>query len=180
MNIYDYSIQDADGNGIPLKNYKGKVLLIVNTATACGFTPHYKELEQMYEKYHDNGLEIIDVPCNQFGKQAPGTDAEIREFCTLNYNTKFRQMKKSDVNGENELPLYAYLKTQKKFEGFGGGETAKMLDEFIKKSNPDYKNDSDIKWNFTKFIVDRSGTVVARFEPPCPMADVEACVAKCL
>lgn len=180
MNIYDYSIQDADGNGIPLKNYKGKVLLIVNTATACGFTPHYKELEQMYEKYHDNGLEIIDVPCNQFGKQAPGTDAEIREFCTLNYNTKFRQMKKSDVNGAKALPLFTFLKKQKGFEGFGVGETAQMLDEFIKKSNPDYKNDSDIKWNFTKFIVDRSGTVVARFEPPCPMADVEACVAKCL
>ena len=180
MNIYDYSIQDADGNGIPLKNYKGKVLLIVNTATACGFTPHYKELEQMYEKYHDNGLEIIDVPCNQFGKQAPGTDAEIRKFFTLNYNTKFRQMKKSDVNGAKALPLFTFLKKQKGFEGFGGGETAQMLDEFIKKSNPDYKNNSDIKWNFTKFIVDRSGTVVARFEPPCPMADVEACVAKCL
>ena len=180
MNIYDYSVRDADGNDIPLGNYKGKVILIVNTATACGFTPHYKELEEMYEKYHDKGLEIIDVPCNQFGEQAPGTDAEIRKFCTLQYNTKFPQMKKSDVNGANALPLFTFLKTQKGFEGFGEGETAQMLDEFIKKSNPNYKNNSDIKWNFTKFVIDRSGTVAARFEPPAPMADVDACVAKYL
>ncbi len=180
MNIYDYSVRDADGNDIPLGNYKGKVILIVNTATACGFTPHYKELEEMYEKYHDKGLEIIDVPCNQFGEQAPGTDAEIRKFCTLQYNTKFPQMKKSDVNGANALPLFTFLKTQKGFEGFGEGETAQMLDEFITKSNPNYKNNSDIKWNFTKFVIDRSGTVAARFEPPAPMADVDACVAKYL
>ena len=178
MTIYDYSVRDAQGNDVPLKNYKGKVLLIVNTATKCGFTPHYKELEQMYEKYHAQGLEIIDVPCNQFGEQAPGTDEQISEFCTLNYNTKFPQMKKSDVNGENELPLYAYLKSQKQFEGFGDGKTAQMLDDFIKKINPDYKNTSDIKWNFTKFVVARDGTVAARFEPPAPMNDVEACVAK--
>ena len=178
MTIYDYSVRDAQGNDVPLKNYKGKVLLIVNTATKCGFTPHYKELEQMYGKYHAQGLEIIDVPCNQFGEQAPGTDEQISEFCTLNYNTKFPQMKKSDVNGENELPLYAYLKSQKQFEGFGDGKTAQMLDDFIKKINPDYKNTSDIKWNFTKFVVARDGTVAARFEPPAPMIDVEACVAK--
>ena len=180
MSIYDYSVQDAEGNDIPLKNYKGKVLLIVNTATKCGFTPQYKELELMHETYHDKGLEIIDVPCNQFGEQAPGTNQEISEFCTLNYNTKFPQMKKSDVNGENELPLYAYLKTQKKIEGFGESKTAQTLHDHITKNNPDYKNNSDIKWNFTKFVVARDGNVVARFEPPAPMADVEACVAKCI
>ena len=178
MSIYDYSVQDAQGKDVPLKNYKEKVLLIVNTATKCGFTPQYKELEQMYEKYHDKGLEIIDVPCNQFGEQAPGTNEQISEFCTLNYNTKFPQMKKSDVNGANELPLYTYLKSQKEFEGFGIGKTAQILADYIKKSNPDYENNSDIKWNFTKFIVARDGSVVARFEPPAPMTDVKACVAK--
>ena len=180
MSIYDYSIQDAQGNDVPLKNYKGKVLLIVNTATKCGFTSQYKELEQIYETYHERGLEIIDVPCNQFGKQAPGTNREISEFCTLNYNTKFPQMKKSDVNGANALPLYTYLKTQKKFEGFGESKTAQLLHDYIKKSDPDYKNNSDIKWNFTKFVVARDGAVVARFEPTASMADVEACVAKCI
>ena len=180
MSIYDYSIQDAQGNDVPLKNYKGKVLLIVNTATKCGFTSQYKELEQIYETYHERGLEIIDVPCNQFGKQAPGTNREISEFCTLNYNTKFPQMKKSDVNGANALPLYTYLKTQKKFEGFGESKTAQLLHDYIKKSDPDYKNNSDIKWNFTKFVVARDGSVVGRFEPPASMADVEACVAKCI
>jgi len=178
MTIYDYSVQDAQGRNIPLKDYKGKVLLIVNTATKCGFTPHYKELEQMYEKYHEQGLEIIDVPCNQFGEQAPGTNEQISEFCTLNYNTKFPQMNKSDVNGTNELPLYAYLKAQKKFEGFGEGKTAQMMDNLLAKIDPDYKNNSDIKWNFTKFVAARDGSIVARFEPTFPMTEIEACVAK--
>ena len=165
MTIYDYSVQDAQGGNVPLKDYKGKVLLIVNTATKCGFTPHYKELEQMYEKYHEQGLEIIDVPCNQFGGQAPGTNEQISEFCSLNYNTKFPQMKKSDVNGKNELPLYTYLKAQKGFEGFGEGKMAQTLHDYITKSNPDYQNNSDIKWNFTKFLINKQGKVVARFEP---------------
>ena len=178
--IYDYSVQDAQGNDIPLSKYKGKVLLIVNTATACGFTPQYKELEEIYEQYHAKGFEIIDVPCNQFGEQAPGTDAEIHQFCTLRYNTKFPQMKKSDVNGEYALPLFTYLKSQKKFEGFGEGKMAEMLSDFIQKIDSDYKNNPEIKWNFTKFVIDRDGTVVARFEPPAPMSDVAACVEKCV
>ena len=178
--IYDYSVQDAQGNDVPLKQYKGKVLLIVNTATACGFTPQYKELEEIYEKYHDNGFEIIDVPCNQFGEQAPGTDAEIHSFCTLNYNTKFPQMKKSDVNGEHALPLFTYLKAHKKFEGFGEGKKAEMLADFIQKIDSDYKNNSNIKWNFTKFVIARDGAVVARFEPTAPMSEVAACVARCM
>ena len=118
MSVYDYSVTTPAGEEISLKNYEGKVLLIVNTATGCGFTPHYKELEAMYEADHEKGLEIIDVPCNQFAGQTPGTDEEIHEFCTLKYNTQFPQMKKSDVNGENQLPLFAYLKSQKGFEGF--------------------------------------------------------------
>ena len=180
MNIYDYSVQDAQGNDVPLKQYKDKALLIVNTATDCGFTPQYKELEEIYEKYHDNGFEIIDVPCNQFGEQAPGTDAEIHSFCTLRYHTKFPQMKKSDVNGEHALPLFTYLKAQKQFEGFGEGKMAEMLSDFIQKIDSDYKNNSDIKWNFTKFVIARDGAVVARFEPTAPMSDVAACVARCV
>lgn len=180
MNIYDYSVQDAQENDVPLKQYKDKALLIVNTATDCGFTPQYKELEEIYEKYHDSGFEIIDVPCNQFGEQAPGTDAEIHSFCTLRYHTKFPQMKKSDVNGEYALPLFTYLKAQKKFEGFGEGKMAEMLSDFIQKIDSDYKNNSDIKWNFTKFVIARDGAVVARFEPTAPMSDVAACVARCV
>lgn len=178
--IYDYSVQDAQGNSIPLSRYKGKVLLIVNTATACGFTPQYKELEELYEQYHDKGFEIIDVPCNQFGEQAPGTDTEIHAFCTLRYNTKFPQMKKSDVNGEHALPLFSYLKSQKSFEGFGEGKMAEMMDGFIQKIDSDYKNNPEIKWNFTKFLVDRGGAVVARFEPTAPMSDVAARIASCM
>ena len=127
MSIYDYSVTTPKNEEISLSQYKGKVMLIVNTATGCGFTPQYKDLESIYEKYHDQGLELIDIPCNQFAGQTPGTDEEIHEFCTLKYNTQFPQMKKSDVNGENELPLYTFLKSQKGFEGFGKGPKAMMM-----------------------------------------------------
>ncbi len=175
--IYDFSVPAPKGEEISMKDYEGKVLVIVNTATGCGFTPQYKELEEMYEKYHDKGLEIIDVPCNQFAGQTPGTDEEIHEFCTLKYNTQFPQMKKSDVNGENQLPLFAYLKSQKGFEGFGKGVKALAMSAMLKKIDKDYKNNPDIKWNFTKFVVDRSGNVVARFEPTADMANLDSCVA---
>ena len=180
MTIYDYCVQDSDGKDIPLSNFKGKVMLIVNTATECGFTPHYKELQAMQEKYHDKGLQIIDIPCNQFGEQAPGSNDEITKFCTTNYNTTFPQMKKADVNGKDELPLYTFLKEQKAFEGFGEGKTADMMDNFIKKIDKDYKSNPSIKWNFTKFVIARDGSVIARFEPTAPMSDVEACIAKCI
>ena len=120
MSIYDYSIVDRSGKEVSLNEYKGKVLIIVNTATGCGFTPQYEGLENLYKKYHDEGLEIIDIPCNQFGNQAPGTDGEIHEFCALKYNTSFDQYAKSDVNGENELPLYTYLKEQIKNDRING------------------------------------------------------------
>ena len=119
MGFYDYKVADTKGGEKDLKDFEGKVVLVVNTATGCGFTPQYKELEEMYEAFHDKGLEILDIPCNQFAGQTPGTDEEIHEFCTLTYNTKFLQMKKSDVNGDNALPLYAFLKEQKGFSGFG-------------------------------------------------------------
>ncbi len=180
MSIYDYYVKTPAGEEISLKNYEGKVVVIVNTATGCGFTPQYKDLEALYEKNHDKGLEIIDVPCNQFAGQTPGTDEEIHEFCTLKYNTQFPQMKKSDVNGENQLPLFAYLKSQKGFEGFGHGPAALAMGVMLKKIDKDYKNNPDIKWNFTKFVVDRQGNVVARFEPTAKMEDVAACVEKLL
>ena len=180
MSVYDYSVPTPKGEELSLKDYEGKVLLIVNTATGCGFTPHYKDLEAIYEADHDKGLEIIDVPCNQFAGQTPGTDDEIHEFCTLKYNTQFPQMKKSDVNGDNQLPLYAYLKSQKGFEGFGHGPAALMMSAMLKKLDKNYKSNPDIKWNFTKFVVNRQGEVVARFEPTADMKDVRACVESLL
>ena len=178
--IYDYTVPAPKGEEMKLSDFAGKVMLVVNTATGCGFTPQYKDLESIYEKYHDQGLEIIDIPCNQFAGQTPGNDEEIHEFCTLKYNTQFPQMKKSDVNGENELPLYTYLKSQKGFEGFGKSPAALAMSLMLKKIDKDYKNNPAIKWNFTKFVVDRQGNVVARFEPTASMADVEKCVASLL
>lgn len=180
MNLYDYSVPKTDGSELSLAAYRGKVILIVNTATGCGFTPQYKDLENMYEKYHEKGLEIVDIPCNQFMGQTPGTDEEIHEFCTLKYNTKFAQMKKSEVNGEGQLPLYAYLKQQQGFKGFGKGVKAHAMSAMLKKIDSDYKNNPDIKWNFTKFLADREGNVVARFEPTADMKQVEEAVVKLL
>ncbi len=176
MSIYDFKVEKPDGQMLDLNNLKGKVIIIVNTATGCGFTPHYKPLEEMYEKFHDKGLEIIDVPCNQFAGQTPGTDEEIHEFCTLKYHTTFPQMKKADVNGENAIPLFRYLKSQKGFEGFGKGVKAMAMNVMLKKIDKNYKDNSDIKWNFTKFVVDREGNVVERFEPTQDMAELEKCV----
>ena len=173
MGIYDYVIKNGKGEDVPMSDYKGKVLLIVNTATGCGFTPHYEPLEKMYEKYHDRGFEIIDIPCNQFAGQAPESDEEIHQFCTLKYNTQFPQMKKSEVNGENELALYTYLKSQQGFKGFGFGPAALAMSALLKKIDKDYKNNPNIKWNFTKFAVDRDGNVVARFEPTEDMKKVD-------
>ena len=178
--IYDYSVTKGNGETLSLSDYKGKVILIVNTATGCGFTPQYEPIENFYKNYHDKGLEILDIPCNQFGGQAPGTDAEILEFCTMHFNTTFMQMKKSDVNGENELPLYKFLKSQKGFKGFGDSEMGKKLTEMFSKMNPGWEKGDDIKWNFTKFVVDRNGNVVARFEPTEDMAKVEECIKSLL
>lgn len=173
MGIYEYSVERPDGTMWPLSAYEGKVLLIVNTATGCGFTPQYRELEEFYQKYHDKGLEILDIPCNQFAGQTPGTDEEIHEFCTLKYHTGFPQMKKSDVNGEHQLPLYAYLKSKKGFAGFGKVAKAATLGIMLRKIDKNYKENPDIKWNFTKFLVDRQGTVVVRFEPTGDMRELE-------
>ena len=177
MGFYDLTVEKTNGEAQAMADYKGKVVMVVNTATGCGFTPQYKDIESIYETYHDKGLEIVDVPCNQFAGQTPGTDEEIHEFCSLHYNTQFPQMKKADVNGETAIELFKYLKSQKGFEGFGKGAKALAMSAMLKKIDKDYKNNPEIKWNFTKFIVDRQGNVVARFEPTADMKEVEKCVA---
>ena len=177
MGFYDLSVEQTNGEQLSMADFEGKVVLVVNTATGCGFTPQYKDLESIYEQFHDKGLEIVDVPCNQFAGQTPGSDEEIHEFCSLNYNTQFPQMKKTDVNGETACELFKYLKSQKGFEGFGKGAKALAMSAMLKTIDKDYKNNPEIKWNFTKFIVDRQGNVVARFEPTADMKEVEKCVA---
>lgn len=179
-NFYELTVTDAKGNEVPMSGFRGKVVVVVNTATGCGFTPQYEPLEKMYEKYHDKGLEIVDVPCNQFAGQTPGTDEEIHQFCTLKYNTQFPQMKKSDVNGENAIELFKFLKEKKGFEGFGKGAKALAMSAMLKTIDKDYKNNPEIKWNFTKFVIDRGGSVVARFEPTADMGALEELVVKLL
>ena len=178
--FYDFSLTAMNGETVKMADYKGKVVLVVNTATGCGFTPQYAPIEQLYLDYHDKGLEILDIPCNQFGAQAPGTDEEIHNFCTLHYNTTFPQMKMSDVNGANELSLYTYLKSQKGFQGLDEHEYKKLLEDMFAKADPEWDKKPDIKWNFTKFIIDRNGNVVARFEPTADMKKVEDCIKSLL
>ena len=178
--FYGYTLTSMNGEAVKMASFRGKVVLIVNTATGCGFTPQYAPIEKLYKDYHAKGLEILDIPCNQFGGQAPGTDQEIHEFCTVHYNTTFPQMKKSDVNGPNELPLYTYLKSQKGFQGFDEHKYKDLLEKMFAKADPEWYKKSDIKWNFTKFVVDRSGKVVARFEPTADMAKVEECIKSLL
>ncbi len=175
QSIYDYTVKDDAGKDVSLSTYKGKVLLIVNTATKCGFTPQYKDLQALYEKYRTQGLEILDFPCNQFGSQAPGTIQEIHQFCTANFAIQFPQFDKIDVNGPNESPLYTYLKSQKGFGGFDlNDQTGSKLDKMFSKNDPDYAKNSNIKWNFTKFLVSRDGKVLKRYEPSDKMTNVEA------
>ena len=175
QSIYDYTVKDDAGKDVSLSTYKGKVLLIVNTATKCGFTPQYKDLQALYEKYRTQGLEILDFPCNQFGSQAPGTIQEIHQFCTANFAIQFPQFDKIDVNGPNESPLYTYLKSQKGFGGFDlNDQTGSMLDKMFSKNDPDYAKNPSIKWNFTKFLVSRGGKVLKRYEPSDKMTNVEA------
>ena len=175
QSVYDFTVKDEAGKDVSLADYKGKVLLIVNTATRCGFTPQYKELEALYEKYAKDGFEILDFPCNQFGEQAPGTIQEIHQFCTANFDIQFPQFDKIDVNGANEHPLYTYLKAQK---GFGGFDTkdqrGKFMDDMLRKRDADFDKKSDIKWNFTKFLISRDGRVLKRYEPTDQMSCIEA------
>ncbi len=178
--VYDYTVKDKKGSDVSLADYRGKVLLIVNTATGFGFTPHYEPLEAMYAELRERGFEILDFPCNQFAGQAPGSDEEISEFCTVKYGTEFPQFRKIDVNGETADPLFAFLATEKPFSGFGKGLKNAALEKFSKMNNKQFGEKAYIKWNFTKFLVDREGHVVARFEPTADMADVKAAVEAAL
>ena len=171
--IYDFTVKDQNGKEVKLEQYRGKVLLIVNTATECGFTPQYTDLEHVYQKFGNDGFVILDFPCNQFGAQAPGSNDEIHTFCTSNYNITFPQFDKVDVNGENASPLFVWLKEQKGFEGFDlDNRIGKSLHEAFMKQDPNYAKSPDIKWNFTKFLVDKDGNVVKRYEPTKDMEKV--------
>ena len=174
MNIYDFCVKAQDGSDVELSQFKGKVLLVVNTATGCGFTPQYTELQEMYEELNEAGLEILDFPCNQFGEQTPGSDEEVHDFCTGRYGITFPQYSKIDVNGENAIPLYKWLTENTKFAGFSG-PMALILKPIVKKMDSDYKNNGNIKWNFTKFIIGKDGEIVERFEPT---ADVKKIAEK--
>ncbi len=175
--LYDIKVTNDAGQEVSLSDYRGQVLLIVNTATRCGFTPQYEELEALYEKYHAAGLEILDFPCNQFGQQAPGTISEIHQFCTANFNIQFPQFDKIDVNGPNASPLFTFLKAQQGFGGFDSAdERGKFMDQMLRRQDADYDKKADIKWNFTKFLVSRDGRVVRRFEPTDKMSNVEMAI----
>ena len=166
MSIYDYKVLKRNGEEYDLKDLKGKVLLIVNTATGCGFTPQYEGLEKLYQQYNKEGLEILDFPCNQFGQQAQESEEDYHTFCQLNYKTKFPQFAKIEVNGEKEQPLFKWLKSKKGFAGFDPNhKLTPILTEMFTKADPDFAKKPDIKWNFTKFLVDKQGHVVQRFEP---------------
>ena len=178
--VYDFTVKDRQGKDVSLSEYQGKVLLIVNTATGCGFTPHYEPLEAMYRDLKDQGFEILDFPSNQFANQAPGSDDEIHEFCTLKFGTEFPQFKKIDVNGEDADPLFAFLATEKPFEGFGKGLKLAALAKFAAMNNKKFGDKAYIKWNFTKFLIDREGKVLARFEPTVDMQEVRAAVEAAL
>ncbi|MCH5338661.1 MAG: glutathione peroxidase [Acetatifactor sp.] len=170
--IYDFSVKAQDGSEVSLADYKGKVLLIVNTATGCGFTPQYDELQDIYDEFQKDGLEILDFPCNQFGEQAPGGDEEIHSFCTGRYGITFPQFSKIDVNGENAIPLYKWLVENSTFAGFDKNPAGLMMSQVVKKMDKDYKNNSNIKWNFTKFLISREGEILARIEPTESMKKV--------
>lgn len=179
MSIYDFEVKDSEGNMQSLKQYEGKVLLIVNSATKCGFTPQYNELTEIYNEFKDDGFIILDFPCNQFGNQAPGTGAEIKEACRLNFLVEYPIFEKIDVNGDNEDPLYTYLKEEQPFKDITG-KGATKLKMVVKATDWKYKENNDIKWNFTKFLVDREGNVVQRFEPTEDLNDVKEKVKELL
>jgi len=172
MSIYDFSVAAQDGSTVSLSDYKGNVMLIVNTATGCGFTPQYEELQEIYDDYHERGLEILDFPCNQFGDQAPGTNEDIHTYCIGRFAISFPQFAKIEVNGENAIPLYKWLCDNTTFKGFGMNPVGLAMSAMLAKQDKNYKNTGSIKWNFTKFLVDRDGNIVDRFEPTASLKKV--------
>ena len=178
--IYDFTAPSNKGAEVDFSTYKGKVLLIANTASKCGFTPQYDALEALWKKYGADGLVVIGFPCDQFGHQEPGSNEEIEEFCRLNHGVTFPLMAKSDVNGEHANPIFKWLYSEKPFAGFGDSDTGKFMDGMLSKADPDYASNPDIKWNFTKFLLDRKGRVVARYEPTVTPEEMEADIRKLL
>lgn len=182
MGIYAYSVVGMEGDAIPLSTYRNMVVLIVNTATRCGFTPQYEELEALYEQYGPKGFTVLDFPCNQFKEQAPEAIAEIDAFCKLTYGTKFPRFAKIDVNGDGENPLFTFLKSEKGFAGFDPikyGKTPGYIKR-LQDADPAYEQDPSIKWNFTKFLVDRRGKVITRFEPTTDFETIATAIEKLL
>ena len=180
MSIYDYTVRARNGATLDLAAFRGKVLLVVNTATGCGFTPQYAGLEKLYAKYHGRGLEILDFPCDQFGHQAPGSDDEIHQFCALKYNTSFDQLAKIEVNGPNADPVYKFLKAARAKDDAPEAEIAKLRELLAKHNLVGAKEPGDIEWNFTKFLIDRDGNIVKRFHPTTTPETIDAEIATLL
>ena len=172
--VYDFTSITNTGDELDFSAYKGKVLLLVNTASKCGFTPQYEGLEALYKKYKDQGLVIVGFPCDQFGHQEPGSNEEIAEFCRVNYGVTFPLMDKVDVNGENATPIFKWLYSEQPFAGFGDSERGQMMDRMLSGQDPEYAANPNIKWNFTKFLIDKKGRVIARFEPTVDPSSIES------
>jgi glutathione peroxidase len=181
MNIYDMKANAIDGRSISLSRYTGKVLIIVNTASKCGFTPQLRGLESLYKKYHSQGLEILGFPCNDFARQEPGTNAEVQDFCLRNYGVTFQMFEKVSARGPDCHPLFAWLIAQRKFQGFNlKRPTAVALDGLLREKHPEYLKGDSIKWNFTKFLISRDGTALERFEPYAEASELEASLVAAL
>lgn len=180
MSVYLFSLPTKSGELQSLKDFEGKVLIIVNTASKCGFTHQYEALEALYKQYKEQGLEIIAVPSNQFGEEEPGSNSEIQSFCKLNYGVTFTVMGKADVRDESALDLFKYMIREHPFQGFPPSDKTEMLTDYLNGIDPNYLNDDEVKWNFTKFVVDRKGNVVGRFEPVVSPEEMEAFIKELL
>ena len=181
MNIYDFSVEKVSGEMVSLKEYEGKVILIVNSATRCGFTPQYDDLENLYEKYVDEGFVILEFPSNEFGNQAPENNQEIATFCDAKFGIRFPHFAKVLVNGEYANPLFKYMQNEQGFAGFDPEHPlTPMIESKMEREHPNYKSEPDIKWNFTKFLIDRSGKVVRRFEPTADFDEIKIEIEKYL
>ncbi len=181
MNIYNFSVNEIDGKEINMGNYKGKVVLVVNTASKCGFTPQYADLEKVYKKFNKSGLEILGFPCNQFMDQEPGSNSDIKNFCEINYGVTFNIFEKIDVRGTSAHPMFKFLCSEKPFEGFDLSKpNGKLLNSILSEKFPEYLIDDSIKWNFTKFLIDREGNVIKRYEPTVDPLDIVEDIKKLL
>jgi glutathione peroxidase len=181
MSIYDFSAKTIDGQEVSLENFKGKVLIIANTASKCGFTPQYKDLQKLYEKYKDQGLEILGFPCNQFGEQEPGSNNEVKSFCELNYGVDFQIFEKTDVKGPEAHPVFKYLTLQAPFEGLDKNTPmGKILYSVLSEKYPENLVGDSIKWNFTKFLISKDGEIIKRFEPTTEPLDMEDSIKELL